>query len=265
MINRLHDSSKEKVLSLIEKEKLENFYLYMDLQECGCDQDGLGLWEKIKDNKSLILYRYYDCFHLFGNSKCIDSEVYGFISDFYPKVISGSNDIIDSLIKNISNRAYKKEINHIITIDKNLDLDDSALRNISVASEEDIPAIAQLMLKDRIYKHVYTFDKLSEDLYRRLSEGFGRMFILRENGRIVAANSTNAETKEFAVIGGLITDPDYRGKGYGGQITAYTWNLIREEGKRGLAYLLFDNEKTILLHKKLGYSFIGNNARIVFD
>ena len=83
------------------------------------------------------------------------------------------------------------------------------------------------------------------------------------DGRLVATNALSAETEEFAVINGLVTDPEMRGRGLGRAITASTWNLVKNEGKRGLAFLGADNENTLSLHRKMGYTFLGLYARLI--
>ena len=132
------------------------------------------------------------------------------------------------------------------------------------AGKEDVPEIASLMMKEHIYNTVYTYDSLCESLIRRIDEGFGRLFVMRtEDGRLVATNALSAESEEYAVINGLVTDPDVRGRGLGRAITASTWNLVKNEGKRGLAFLGADNENTLSLHRKMGYTFLGLYARLI--
>jgi len=256
-------SDIQRTLDYIGDDRLLCFYLYMDVLECGIEDEGLGLWlSETGDGIAAVMYQYYDCLHLFSRETAPVSDVMAVIDEIDPKVIVSSEANIDELRKTLDESKYIYELNHIITTDvlmkENPDID------IMTATKEDVPEIAAMMMKDRIYSEVYSYEKLCGDLTRRLEAGFGRLFIIRdENGRLVCADATNAETEDLAVIGGLVTDPEMRGRGLGQAMTGSVWNTVLREGKRGLAFLLDDNEKTIKLHKKLGYDFIGYSARLI--
>lgn len=253
----------QKTLDYIGDDRLLCFYLYMDVLECGIEDEGLGLWTSEKDGEiQAVMYQYYDCLHLFGREECPVKDVLAVIGEINPKVIVSSEANIAALKEHLDENQYIYELNHIITTD--VLMKENPAIEIKHATKEDVPEIAAMMMKDHIYSEVYSYEKLCSDLTRRLESGFGRLFIIRdENGRLVCADATNAETEDLAVIGGLVTDPEMRGRGLGAAMTASVWNRMLKEGKRGLAFLLDDNEKTINLHKKLGYDFIGYSARLI--
>ena len=253
----------DRVISYLGDDKLLCFYLYMDLLECGIEEEGLGLWLSEEDKEiKAVMYQYYDCIHIFSRDEFPVEDALAVINEISPKVIVSNEDNIDALKNMLNADDYIYELNHIITTDvlmkENPDIE------IKDATKSDIPEIAEMMMRDHIYNLVHKYDKLCVDLERRLESGFGRLFIIRdENGRLVCADATNAETKDLAVVGGLVTDPEMRGRGFGQAMTAAVWNRVLREGKRGIAFLLADNEKTINLHKKLGYDFIGYSARLI--
>lgn len=263
MLIKCNDSDIKKVINYIGEDRTLCFYMYMDIIECGTEDEGLGLWiSENNDNIDMVCYIYFDCLHVFSRQGCVVSEVIKLINDIDPKVIVGNENDISEIEKELKENRYTYELNHIITAD--IIMHSEVNVDVQLAKEDDIPEIATLMMKDHIYYSVYSYDKLCDDLRRRFREGFGRLFVVRDSdNRIIATNATNAETDDLAVIGGLVTDPDMRGRGLGRSITASTWNLIRREGKQGLAFLLSDNINTINLHKKMGFEFIGKSARLV--
>ena len=264
MIKQYTNQERDIVLKHIGDDRAMCFYLYMDLEECGCEDDGLGLWvSQDGDDIKFVIYKYYETVHLYGDVNDIDDEVIAKIKECEPRLLYGSVEVIEKLCDVFSVDKSEIERNHVITIDKFLSKDTDENNGISLATKEDIPTIAELMLKDEIYKKVYEYDKLCVELERRLESGFGRLFTIKRDGKILAANATYAETKDLGVIGGLITDPAARGQGLGAIITASTWDRVLRDGKQGLAFLEADNEKTINLHKKLGYIFLGVTARII--
>ena len=264
MLKKCDDSFIPRVTEYIGEDKVMCFYLYMDLLECGAECDGLGLWicEDADGGLEAVAYRYYDALHIYSRGLCPADELLPLIRELDPKVITGKQENIDLLRKGLDSGKYTYELSHIITADKLMDGKSDLA--VQPAGEVDVPEIASLMMKEHIYNTVYTYDGLCESLVRRIREGFGRLFVMRtEDGRLAATNALSAESKEFAVINGLVTDPEIRGRGLGRAITASTWNLVKNEGKRGLAFLGADNENTLSLHRKMGYTFLGLYARLI--
>ena len=264
ILKKCDDSYIAPVTEYIGEDKVICFYLYMDLLECGTQGEGVGLWVCQEESGQLraVMYRYYDALHIYSRGPCPKEEILGLIRELNPKVITGTKENIDLLQAGLEAGRYAYELSHIITADKIMDGKSDLA--VTPAGEADVPEIAALMMKEHIYNTVYTYDSLCEALVRRIREGFGRLFVMRtEDGRLVATNATSAETAELAVINGLVTDPDMRGHGLGRMITASTWNLVKAEGKRGLAFLGADNENTLSLHRKMGYTFLGLYARLI--
>ena len=264
MLKKCGDEYIGRVADYIGEDRVICFYLYMDLMECGAQGEGLGLWVSEDEAGELqaVMYRYYDALHLYSRGQCPREETLGLIAELDPKVITGTREIIDLIAPGLPAGKYAYELSHIITADKLMDGKSDLA--VQPAGEADVPEIAALMMTEHIYNTVYTYDGLCQSLVRRIREGFGRLFVMRdENGRLVATNALSAETPELAVINGLVTDPEMRGRGLGRAITASTWNLVKNEGKRGLAFLGADNENTLSLHRKMGYTFLGLYARLI--
>ncbi len=264
MLIRCDDSFIPRVTEYIGEDKVLCFYLYMDLLECGTQAEGLGLWVCESEDRELtaVAYRYYDCLHLYSRAGIPAAELVPLIKELDPKVITGSQRDIDTLLPLLDRERYTYELSHIITADKRMDGESDL--SVQTAGEADVPEIAALMMTEHIYNTVYTYEGLCEALVRRIREGFGRLFVMRdETGRLVATNALSAESAEFGVINGLVTDSACRGRGLGRAITASTWNLVRDEGKRGLAFLGAENENTLRLHRRMGYTFLGLYARLI--
>ena len=263
MLIKRDDSFIPQAVAYIGEDKVKCFYLYMDLLACGTQAEGVGLWtsESPADGTQAVMYRYYDALHIYSRGICDPEDAVALIGELDPKVITGSEENITAIRGKLTGE-YAYELSHIITADKLMD--GKSDLTVQPAGEADVPEIARLMMTEHIYNTVYTYESLCESLVRRIREGFGRLFVMRTaEGRLVATNATSAETEEFAVISGLVTDPEMRGHGLGRAITASTWNLVKAEGRRGLAFLGADNENTLSLHRKMGYTFLGLYARLV--
>lgn len=222
----------------------------------------MGLWIS-EDEKGIngVAYRYLDTLHLYSKNQFPLREVLELIEELQPKCIYGPLASVEPLCNQLK-EDYVCELNHIITID-HLTQGNSNLE-VQLAEEKDIPEIVTLMMKDPIYYSVYTHEILEYQWRERIRAGFSRLFLLRnEFEKVIATNATTAETDTMVVIGGIMTDPDLRRQGLGRVITASAWNLVLNEEKRGLSFLLVDNQNTIILHRKMGFDFLGLYARLL--
>lgn len=235
------------------------FYLYMDMVQYGAEDENTDLWLCEADGIRAVFYRYHNAIHMFSRGDWPRDEVEDFFRAHPAKVVTMSEADAEALGALFDGCAL--ELSHVITATKTMTGRDDL--DIRPAGRDDAAAIAELMMRDATYNTVYSFDELYEQTLERLESGFGRLFVIRRGERVIATNCTAAETEDMAVISGLVTDPTERGQGLGRAITAYTWNLVREEGKMGLAHLACDNENTVRLHRQMGYDFLGIRARFL--
>lgn len=264
MLKKCDDSYIQPVVEYIGADRVKCFYLYIDLVECGTQKDGVGLWVSFDESDAIraVMYRYYDTLHLYSRGAVPVDEALSLIGELDPKVITGDMENIAALRERLDAGRYAYEESYIITAEKYMD--GKSDLDVTEAGEADVPEIAALMMKAEIYYTVYTYESLCEQLYARVRDGFGHLYAMRTpEGRLVATNATNAETADMAVISGLVTDPEMRGRGLGRAITASTWNVVKRAGKQGIAFLGADNENTLSLHRKMGYTFHGLYARLI--
>ena len=262
MLQHCDGSYTQRALDFIGEDCVRCFYLYMDLEEYGPDREFTDLWLQLEgENIQAVFYRYYNTMHLFSRQLPALEDAAALLREQAPHTIISNEENIRAL-QPLLEGEWELEMSEIITAPRLMEGECSL--PIRPADEEDIPDIVSLMMTEPIYNTIYTAESLAEQLRGRIRDGFGRLFVIRdETGHLVATNNTSAETKDFAVINGLVTDPAMRGRGLGRAITASTWNLVFREGKKGLAHLGCENENTLRLHHAMGYDFIGRSARLV--
>jgi len=130
-----------RVISYLGDDRLLAFYLYMDLLECGIEEEGLGLWISEKgDDIKAIMYQYYDCIHIFSRDNFPVEDALSVINEVSPKVIVSNEKNIEMLRTRLNDEEYIYELNHIITTDvlmkENPDIE------IKDATKDDIPEIS---------------------------------------------------------------------------------------------------------------------------
>jgi len=260
MILHCDNSHIPAVVDYLGADRVMCFYLYMDMLQYGAENENMDLW-LCEDGGAIraVFYRYHDALHMFSRGDWPKREIEDFLRSERRKVVTMTEADAEALGHLFE--GCEVENSYVITAPKLMtgreDLD------IRPAGREDAAAITELMMCDATYNTVYTYEELYEQTLERLESGFGRLFVIRKGEKVIATNCTAAETEDLAVISGLVTDPNERGQGLGRAITAYTWNLVKNEGKMGLAHLACDNENTIRLHRAMGYDFLGIRTRFL--
>jgi predicted GNAT family acetyltransferase len=125
-------------------------------------------------------------------------------------------------------------------------------------SEEVRPAeiseydeIANLICSDEGVGGHYVPEELKEQLLTRLSEGMGRNYVLKRDGEIIHHAATYAELDNLAVISGVITREDWRGKGVGTLAVRKLCDDLLKEGKKPC--LFYYTKQAEGFYKKIGF------------
>ena len=118
-------------------------------------------------------------------------------------------------------------------------------------STDGTDEIAKLICSDEGVGGHYAPEELKEQLLTRLDEQFGRNYILKRDGEIIHHAATYAELDNLAVISGVITREDWRGKGVGTlAVRKLCYDLLKEGKKPCLFYYTKQAEG---FYKKIGF------------
>ena len=84
-----------------------------------------------------------------------------------------------------------------------------------------------------------------------------RTYLATLDGEVVAAASTSAETPEAAMIGGVWTAPQARGRGLSTAVVAALCTALRRERRQPYLFYLTENAPAARVYAKLGFRIIG--------
>ena len=110
---------------------------------------------------------------------------------------------------------------------------------------------------------VYDKNVLESQLLTRFDDGFSRNFIIRCDGKVVAAYSTYGECDKMCILSGLVVHPDYQRRGYGTQIMEFVHKTVASYGVIGVSLLRRSNVATIELYKKNGAKFVASQYKFI--
>lgn len=248
-IRQLAANEGDALLSILRRDPHNNLFLIGNLLALGMDDPDLQYWGTF-DGEHLtgVLMRYRRNWTLYDAGGA-DFALMAETLDAHPagaRALTGEYDLTGRLLRHV--RAYharEDHRSHFAVLDAVADLE--GIGPARRATEADVPALLALYAR----AEEMTRDEAS---VRRVLE-HGRIFVAEEDGILVSAALTNAETPDMAMIGGVFTPPDRRNQGYA---TACMDALCRDLLRDGIQPCLFyDNPQAGSIYRRLGFREIG--------
>ena len=260
MIRKCDNGDVEKVLEYIGTDYGKCLYMYIDIKKYGVDTDFFNVWicEDKEGQTDAIISKYHTGMNIFSRENDFDKES---ISDFIikkaPSMVVGMKDTID-LIK-VFFSGYAEECGSVGKLKTLNTIPDSGAYS---AQDEEIKEIVDLISKDEELGGPYSYDDLLFQFTERRKENFGRNYILRyKDGSLIGHAATYAELSELAVISGVITALEFRGKGYSKGILAALCEVLIREGKDVFSYYYIEAAER--MHNGVGFETIGKWSKLV--
>lgn len=112
----------------------------------------------------------------------------------------------------------------------------------------------------KLYERVFEGFPPLEYMKSKLETSRGRGFVYRLNGKIVSIAQSDFEKKDYALIVGVATHPDYRGRGFGKDCFKRLGEELLEEGKS--LYLIYENNVAGRMYHNFGFSDYDRNFHL---
>ncbi|MGG2092426.1 GNAT family N-acetyltransferase [Bacillus sp. S13(2024)] len=255
MIRKLTKQEHQQVLSFLKKEAAFNLFLIGDIEAFGYDQDFQELWGQftIENKLQAVLLRFHDSFIAYAETSF---QPEAFIDQFtnhdYIK-LSGKSEVVEQF-ENLDNLNLGKKLHSYFcecTTDKQL-VTDINKEDIKIATVADVDRIMHLRKQIAEFKMANNAGKL---LLQAIETNTGRTYYIEENGEIIACASTSAENSLSAMVVGVCTHSNHRGKGYASQIISKMIQDFIAEGRT--LCLFYSNPAAGRIYKRLGFKDIG--------
>ena len=238
-------------------------YLFVNVSKYGLGTSNIHTWIDRNEAGMIkgIYLVYYDCIHFY--TKDIEGypieRLVSFIHDTDHKVLMLQGSIGDRIDRCFP--TYYSERNHVIDMDR-VGLEEREYVSV-IGTRDDIPEIVELLMADPEYINVYDKDVLLKQMLDRYDGNFGRYFVAKLDGKVVATCSTYGEVPGFALVGGVIVHPDYRRRGLAGDVEKYACHVLEKEGVSRVGFVNFHNTASLALHEKIGAFSIAVLAKFV--
>ncbi|UQZ37188.1 GNAT family N-acetyltransferase [Paenibacillus sp. PK3_47] len=259
MITKLQENDLDRIMALVGKNPAINLFIIGDVENFGFGQDFMELWGESDSPEgplTAVMLRYFGSYLPYAEG-AFDADGFAELirRNTAAEMISGSSEVVQAFRGKVGIRNEKNM--HFAQVSEMNDEIRSAVSTpvkIKRAAVEDVEAICSLM---DIIEEFESSPEDSRRSYRKtLESGTGRTYFAEQDGRVIAAASTTAENSMSAMIVGVATHPEYRGKGLATRVVAQLCTEIIAEGKS--LCLFYDNPQAGVIYKKLGFSDIGS-------
>lgn len=134
-----------------------------------------------------------------------------------------------------------------------------AILDFSATAYEDAPhkfQVERLSINDldeviELYKHCFHAFSDKSVMEEKLRTGRGRGILIRQEGRLVSCAQSEFETKDMALIVGVATAQEFRGRGFAGVCVRELIDQLHFPGRKFA--LQYDNPDAGRLYKRLGF------------
>ena len=255
LVKEIKSKKNKDLLEILEKDIFQNIYLYIDAKVYGFNGENVKTY--VIGNNKAIVYKYYNSAQLFINGKLNDEElaiIMDLIEENRFEMISG----IEEIINNIKSRTNIYKMSKGVLMTKSKKEKTESLSKI--ATDKDYTPIAKLICADENIGGHYDISSLKNQLLERKNTKGCKNFIIKDKNELIAHAGIYADDDKFDVIGGVITNPKYRGKGYGKKVLDDTSNAIINDGKKPVLFCYDTN--LIKWYESMGWKTILSCAKL---
>lgn len=249
MFKRCTNSDIERISEYIGADYASCLYLYMDLLKYGPNSDYTKTWILEEDAQiTCIALSYHTALHIYSHDSFNIQEVIDLAIELKPSQICALKSIILAMEKPLALIGYGAELGYVGRL-KSFEHRKSDF--VQRATVEDVDQISQLLYNDEGIGASYSLEDLKKQFRERLTHGFVRSYIIKDNGQIVAHLGTGAEVGNVSIITYVITDNRYRGRGYAKSLYQVACSDLELEGKE--VYAVYYTDNAIHLHHSVGF------------
>lgn len=238
-----------EILAYFEKNLKNCLYSYIDLKKFGIENPNLTVYVDKSNEIHCTALKYYEGLQLFDAEGKMDTEgTAELIKELNSHIVSSTVDVIEKLYPLLSD-FYEMEQGYVTEM---LSMPECEIsEDVRPAEITEYDEIARLICSDEGVGGHYVPEELKEQLLTRLEEGMGRNYVLKRDGDIIHHAATYAELDNLAVISGVITREDWRGKGVGTLAVRKLCHDLLKEGKKPC--LFYYTKQAAMFYKKIGF------------
>lgn len=260
-MRKIFNNEAQALYDYIAHEAEYNTFVYGDVKNFGLEGNNVEVFVKDgTEEYELIILRYIDDFIVYAKNDNYNAlEAVSFLKTKKARCISGKASIVKQLAMHMPTQ--KCTTTHLSRVSRASDIKPTVKVDVLGADKsKDIVALFCQIDEFEAYN-----ESTKERYIKELEATLGNMshaFGVFENDELCAIARTTAETDLSAMVVGVATLPQYRGKGYAvACVQALIEYCIGEKGMKFVC-LFYDNLAAGRIYHKAGFEDIGEYVLI---
>lgn len=250
-VRLLTPEDRPQLEETLRQDQYYNLFLLGNLENRGMRDPDLQYWGHFKGNRLAgVLMRYRRQYWGLYEAGGADLAAFGrIIHEHGITGLTGRDSLVDGLLQVLPIQPAKVYTQYYCRL-KNLigppGVDSGVVARR--AREDDVPALEALYSTAGDLRR--TADQLRQSIAR-----WGRIYVTEDGGRIVSAAISTAETRTMAMVVGVFTPEQNRGRGYATTCVAGLCRELLSEGREPC--LFYHNPAAGSIYRRLGFEDIG--------
>jgi GNAT superfamily N-acetyltransferase len=248
---RIDNSYHNEVLNLFGQDVDKFQFIISDLMRNNYCGEQFKVFGEFEDNKfqSILISSFNNLTYYAKEDRSV--EVYSdIIKSLNFQKITGPSDLVEKLLPFVEvDSDGKSYLGYVPKVSLKRSYPNLEIRFIS--SEEEIGLEYELLMSTEEYHGVLPDNR--EDYINGQRGNINRnsrTAYLSVDNKMIASASTVAEYGKSAIVTGVVTNPNYRNKGYGTEVLISLFESLLKEGK--FPYLFYNNPAARSVYKKIG-------------
>ncbi|MBN2794236.1 MAG: GNAT family N-acetyltransferase [Clostridia bacterium] len=251
MIRKLTNEDYHMVMDYLLEEPSINLFIIGDIENFGFHHPKQDVWGSFNPELEGVLLRYKDNFIPYYKKDDFNIEHFKSIIKMHPSrtMISGKSSVLEGFRDTFEKSEYREmffcELNEK---DDHLQVH----HDVKIANVGDAERIFELLSHIEEFSNFGTSPK---DIQERIAEKTGRIYYIEdEKHKMVSVSQTSAENKHAAMVVGVATLPESRGRGYMSSCLSQLCLDLLNENKR--LCLFYDNPEAGSVYHRMGFKSI---------
>lgn len=256
----LYEEDRDDILRYVKKEPEMNLFLIGDLENCGVNNETINFYlHEERDRWDFLILRFYQFFIIYSQYEDYNAEeAIAFLKEQTPDCISGKTVLLERIAPAFPQ--WKVESTYMSRCDR-VEIGQEQPDNIVIRrlDKVDVREAIDLLSDIEEFGKTYKKNKKEEQIGRmedEMAQGSKVAVAGFLNGRMVSIASTSAENSESAMVVGVATIKQFRGKGYASAVVSALCQDCFERGK-GYLCLFYDNPLAGRIYNRIGFQELG--------
>jgi predicted GNAT family acetyltransferase len=235
-----------------------NLFILGDIEHFGFDSSFQEVWFQTQAGQiSAVALRYHDSLIIYSRDGNVDhKELRAILDTRQIRVISGKQSVVDPFFATLGGKYSRREMVFCELHGFAGLAEDNG--EVEVANAADAMEIAHVYDQISEFAGLYAADLnlRHQQIANRITSKEGVHMVIRRDGKIISHANSAGETSVSAMIGGILTLPEFRGKGLGSQVISAVCRDLARRGRS--ACLFYDSKQNGNIFTRLGFKATNN-------